>query len=179
MIKLDIAQRYSKVLFNLDLANDYFNKRLKDFESLIELFKENQNFEKFLNSPQVPYSKKEEFIKSSFKSKLDENLIDFLLYLIQKKRLNYLESIASKYRNLVNEHLGIWDADMIVSAPVTSDLVNQVVKKLEHTFHKKIKVNTEIKPEIIGGAILIFENTMIDWSITGRLKKMKERLLER
>lgn len=177
MIKADIAKRYSKVLFNLDLENDYLTKRLNDLDALVELFNINPELTEFLNSPQITHKQKVEFLKQNLKS-LDSDLVDFVIFLIKKKRLEYLESIANKYRNLVNEHFGIWEAEMVVSAPVKKELIHQMIEKLERSFHKKIKVQPKIKPEIIGGAILLIENTMIDWSITGRLKKMKERLLE-
>lgn len=179
MIKLDLAERYAKVLFKMDLKKDAFKKRLLDFENMTLLMQKSPDLQNFLQSPLISIEKKEGFLNAVLSSSFDNDFIQFLVFLIQKKRFSYIASIAKKYQDLVNKRLGIWEADLIVASPINSELESKLIYKLEEAFQKTIHVKRKIQPSIIGGSILIVSNNLIDWSITGRLNKMKESLLER
>jgi F-type H+-transporting ATPase subunit delta len=179
MIKLDIAERYSKVLFDLDLKKDAFENRLWDFENMSTLIESNPTLVEFLKSPQISIDEKKKLLTTALSSHFDEDFLQFLVYLIERKRFDYLKSIAKKYRDLVDEHLGIWEAELVTPVPLEPHLESKLVDMLEKSFDKKINVVPKIQPNIIGGSILIILNKMVDWSITGRLKKLKESLLER
>jgi F-type H+-transporting ATPase subunit delta len=177
MIKRSVALRYSKALFDIDRSNGQLETRLKDFDSLLELMKNNPKLLKFIEAPQVTLQEKEKVLKTCLSDKLDVTFFHFLLYLIEKRRLNYLAQIASEYRLMVNEELGIWEVEIITAVPIESDIEEKLKAKLEKFYQKKIKIKNEINSKMIGGAVLIIANEMIDWSIRGRLKKMKEHLL--
>lgn len=179
MIKLDIAERYAKVLFKLDLEKDAFESRLWDFDNMLLLLDSSPKLVAFIDSPQILFKDKKKLLESDLSETFDSDFIEFLCFLIGKKRFDYLQQIAKKYRDLVNEHLGIWEAELILPAPLEPKIEKKLIDKLEESFEKKIDVNRKIQPEIIGGSILIIQNNMVDWSITGRLKKLKESLLER
>jgi F-type H+-transporting ATPase subunit delta len=178
MIKRGIALRYSKAQFNSDLASGNLEKKLEIFEIIQDVFKKNPDLIKFLEAPQISFEDKKIALESLFQKKLDASHYHFLFYLIEKRRLRYLGQIAQEYRMMVNQHLGIWEAKIITAVPLTPEIEKTLKEKLENFYRKKIKLNKEIDPNIIGGAILVVANEMIDWSVKGRLKKMKENLLE-
>jgi F-type H+-transporting ATPase subunit delta len=90
MIKRSVALRYSKALFDIDRSNGQLETRLKDFDSLLELMKNNPKLLKFIEAPQVTLQEKEKVLKTCLSDKLDVTFFHFLLYLIEKRRLNYL-----------------------------------------------------------------------------------------
>lgn len=177
MINNDLAQRYAKVLFNLDLKENKLQSRLEDFKSSGEIFSKNPKFLMFLKAPQLSLKEKENFIRDLLKDRYDHNFLRFLNYLIEKKHLENLEEIAYQYRRLVNQELGIWEAEMITAVELKPEIENSLKEKLQKIYKKTIKINRKIDPSIIGGAILIVDNQMIDWSVETRLKKIKENLL--
>lgn len=176
MIKYAISPRYAKVLFDLDSAKSNLDRRLEDFDSVINIFNQNPQLVRFLKAPHIILKDKKKVLWDSLKEKFDPIFINFLSYLIQKGRLGYLASIGNAYRLLVNEDLERWEADIITAVPLDADSEGNLVKKLEKMFHKKIKLKNKIDPKIIGGAILVISNEMLDWSVTGRLRKLKEKL---
>lgn len=177
MIDHAISPRYAKVLFDLDCIKGDFDQRVSNFESIINIFANNPNLVKFLKAPQVALKDKKKVLRNSLKENFDSIFISFLSYLIQKGRLANLSNIGNEYRLLVNKHLNRWEADIITAVPIDVDSEAKLINKLEKSFNKKINLNKVIDPKIIGGAILVISNEMLDWSVTGRLKKLKENLI--
>lgn len=172
-----ISIRYAKVLFELDCKSHSLDKRLDDFTSIKNTFKAHPQLVRFMRAPHVTLQEKQDVIQGIFKEVFDPVFIHFLVFLLQRRRLNRLEQIARIYRFLVNQYLGKWEADLVTAVPVDRDNEAKLVKKLESMFNKKIILNKKIDPHIIGGGILVLSNSMLDWSVTGRLKKLKEHLI--
>lgn len=177
MIGHAISPRYAKVLFGLDCAKNKLDQRMNDFESILTIFNSNPKLKMFLRSPQVALKDKKKVLQNSLKDQFDTTFINFLSYLIQQERLVHLSHIANEYKLLVNEYLGRWEANIITAVPMDADSEEKLLKKLETMFHKKIHLNKKVDPQIIGGVILIISNEMLDWSVRGRLKKLKENLI--
>lgn len=177
MIKRDVALRYAKGLFDLDIAKESLEKRLRDFELIQALIEEHPKLLTFLKAPQIDLAEKGKMLKSSLTNQCDTTFVHFLIYLIGEGRLGYLTQIALEYRLFVDKYLEIWEAKIITAVPIEPQTEEKLRKKLESFYHKKIKIEKEINPQIIGGAVLVVANEMIDWSIAERLKKIKERLL--
>lgn len=177
MIDHLLSPRYAKVLFEIDLAADGLQERLKDFKALLHIFRENPKLEKFFTSPHIVLSDKKTILHNTLSARFDTLFLSFLFYLIQKNRLKSVAPIEKEYRLMVNKHLGIWEADITTATSLDADSEVKLIQKLESNFHKKIRLNKIIDPKIIGGAILVIANEMVDWSIKGRLKKLKEHLI--
>lgn len=168
-----ISPRYAKVLFDLDCIKGNLDHRLDDFEAIFNIFDSNPKLVRFLKSPQVALKDKKEVFQDSLKAHFDQIFLNFLSYLIQKGRLVYLRSIRNEYKRLA----GIWEADIVTAVPLDSESEAKLMEKLKQIFHKKIILKKRIDPTIIGGVILVVANEMLDWSVTGRLKKLKDNLI--
>jgi len=110
--------------------------------------------------------------------KIDSQILNFLLLLIDKRRLDGLWDISKKYRQLVQKELGILNAHLITAVPIDVKLKEKVKSKLEQLYRKKIEIQESVNPQIIGGMILMVDNQMIDHSIKNRLYRLKQNLLE-
>jgi F-type H+-transporting ATPase subunit delta len=172
-----ISSRYAKVLFNLDRDKNHLEQRLKDFELIIDMINSHPDLAKFLKSPQIELEQKEELMRDSLKGKIDPVFLKFLSFLILKRRLPYLQNIEREYKRLVHDLLGIWETELVTAVPIDGDIENKFVQKLEKLVQKKIVLHKKIDPKILGGAILIVSNEILDWSVTNRLEKLKETLM--
>lgn len=177
MIGRELAPRYAKVLFSMDCMKGNLVQRLVDFESMIKLLGDNPRLVNFLKTPQISLKDKKEILRNSLKGIFDQTFMDFLFYLIKKGRLMLLGHIADAFKLMVNEHFGIWEADIVTAVPLDAGSEEKLKQKMENDFRKKIRLNKKVDPTIIGGVILIIANEMLDWSVTGRLKKLKESLI--
>lgn len=176
MIGRNIAPRYAKALFEMSSINNSFDRTLEDFDLTTRVFQDNPRLITFLKTPQLSFEDKKKVIGESFKGKFSLLFMNFLLLLIRNGRIDSLMQIEREYCVLVNQFLKIWEADIVTAVPIDDESEAKLKKKLEEVFHKKIKINKKIDPKILGAAILIMENEMLDWSVTGRLRKLKDYL---
>lgn len=177
MIKRTIALRYAKALFDLDHSKENLEKRCNNFKFLQELFEKNPKLKKFLLAPQITLSEKENFLQLDLKNEFDQTFFHFLIFLIKQRRLNDLTQIGLEYRLIVDQFLNMWEAKITTAVPLEAQTEAVLKQKLENFYHIKVKINNEVDPKIIGGAILVVANEMIDWSVASRLKKLKEDLV--
>lgn len=173
MIKRGIALRYAKALFDLDLVNEGIQKRVKDFQMILQLFENYPSLIKLLDAPQILQEEKEVLLRSCLKEITDPLLFRFLLYLMKQKRLNIFKEILSEYGRLVDEQEGFWEAELRSKVPIETSIKEKLVVKLEEFYHKKIVLKEIIDPQMIGGVLLTIANHVIDWSIRSRMEKLK------
>lgn len=177
MIHQSIALRYSKALFDLDLSTNSCEKRINEFEHLLELIKQSPQFWKFLCAPQISLEEKEQILKKCLKNHFDPHFMNFLLYILEKNRIYFLPQIAIEYQKKVNTHLGLWEAKLVTTVPIKTETKEKLKNKLEAYYRKKIEFKEIISDTLIGGVFLEVSHQMIDWSIKGRIKNLKENLL--
>lgn len=178
MIKHSIAIRYAKALFEQDLSKEQLERRQGDFEALLSLLRNNPKLIKFLKQPQVLVSDKKQILYEALKDRFDSTFLNFLFHLLEKGRWGSLAKIAEYYREMVDEYLGLWKAKIATAIPIGNEVEKKLTAKLENYYRKKVQLSKEINPVLMGGAVLEVSNESIDWSVSNRLKKLKEELLK-
>lgn len=169
--------RYAKALFEIDTSPEHLERHLSAFDAVIAVLKAHPDMMLFFKAPQIPLSAKKKLLRDCFDEKVDGRFVDFLELLLRKDRFEFFPQIALHYRARVNRALGVWVAELTTAVPVGLEVEMKLQEKLENLFQKEIVIHKKVDPKVIGGAILVVANEMIDWSVAGRLRRMKETLL--
>lgn len=177
MIAGAVASRYSKALFRLAASPQELERRHQDLESVVALLQRVPKLAFFLSAPQIRIGQKREVLENSLAGQIDERLMHFLFFLLEKGRMKHLPEIAKGYHRLVKENLGILEANLITAVAAERSYTEKLKKRLEDTFKKKVEIKEKIDPQILGGVILILANQVMDWSVRNKLARLKERLL--
>jgi F-type H+-transporting ATPase subunit delta len=177
MIVSQIASRYSKALFQLAKSEDQLIRWDKDLAALSELLEKNPKLREVLESPLVSSEEKNRTLSRIAQEKFDPQLMHFLSLLLEKGRFNYLPEMIKDYSKRVREKLDALLVRVVVPDYLDDETKEKLKNKLEKTYHKKIEFRVEVDPKMIGGLILIIGNQMLDFSIRGRLQRLKEALL--
>lgn len=177
MMENDILQRYGQVLYQLDTTTEKLKSRIEEFAHLLKILDDNPRFVDFLDAPQIDEKDKLTLTHQLLQNHFSPTLLTFFEFIIKRKKVKDLHQIFECFRNVVNRHLGLWEAKIITAVPLTDDLKEKIKDKLQQRFQKQMEIQNTIDPKIIGGAILIVDNEMADWSVANRLRKIKENLL--
>lgn len=177
MIAQKVGSRYAKAFFKFKDSLSQHEKRLKNLETFLGLLNDNPKWRHFFLSNQVSKPEKGRILQKGLTDKVDPLLLSFLLILVEKGRFNYLPEIIDAYRRMVKEEAGIVEATLITAIPADEKLRETLKKKLEKSFQKEIELKETVDAKIIGGAIIVVQNKMLDFSIRSRLAKLKEDLL--
>ena len=100
---------------------------------------------------------------------------NFLKVLVDSGREEILEEVLGRYEQLVKEHLGRIEVGVTTAVELSQDQLERLKERLG----KEVVLETNVDPDLIGGAVFRFGGRMMDGSIRGRLESLREGMLER
>jgi len=169
-----IASRYAEGLFSL--ANDKNKVALyKDQVSLLRNSFLDENIKKFFCSSRVSKEDKKQLIKNIFGDKLDEYIVNFLMLLIDKNRIEFYEEIFDEYIKLSNEELNIKVGVIESARPLDEKLIKELAKNISED-GETIELKPKINKTLISGFRISFENKIIDNTMKQKIEKMENIL---
>lgn len=173
-----LSSRYARALINLSKPNNV-EKVCQDLQLIMGIYMTDSDFTKILKHPLISESTKKEIITAVLKGKIEPLLIRFLETLIAKKRINLLPTIVEIYNLLADESLGIIRAK--IKTPFFLQTAQQeiIIQKLTSLTKQRVIIDIESNPSLLGGLTIQIGDRVIDGSIQGRLKDLKEKLLEK
>jgi len=177
MILSEVGTRYSTALFNLADKEKKLDKIHQETQILAGFLKKSAPLHNFLTAPQIRDEEKEKVVKNIWSGKIESFLLNFLLFLLKKRRIQFFEQMALDFEKLYKEKLGILEATLISVKKIEERQQEKLINKLQKETGKKIQLVNKLDPALIGGTILILANQVVDYSIRNRLNSLKERLL--
>ncbi|MDD5731168.1 MAG: ATP synthase F1 subunit delta [Candidatus Omnitrophica bacterium] len=172
-----IAQRYADAYIGFvreTIGQDAAIQELKDLKNVV--IRENPGFMEFLGHESIGYNEKYEFVEKVLDGNFSQELRNFLKFLVEKGRINYLGDIMEYIR--INYSYGQEiEALLKTSFPLDVELIKEIEDKLESKLQKKFKFYIDLDADLMGGIQVIFgNNTIIDGSVRKRLADLKEKL---
>ena len=174
-----LDRRYALALYQVAEENGKVDKYLEDLRQISDLIYNNNDFYEIIKHPQISTNKKKDTFISIFKGNIDEELLSFLLLIIEKDRilnlreqLNQMEKIHLEKNNTV-----IVNVKSVIA--LTADEVQLLTSKLAKKYDKKIILKQEIDKSIIGGLYVRVGNDVIDGTVKSKLDEMKDLMRKR
>lgn len=172
-----VADRYAHALFEVALAKGLIDNLAADLFQLKALCKHDKKFMLFLQAPQVMTEDKEKLIKTLFSSRVSPSLVSFLLLLIEKNRIEFLDQIADEFEKRLENYRGLIKAVVTTAIPIDDTYKKHLQARLETKTGKKIEIVHKIDSNIIGGIIVQLNYQVIDRSVRHELNTLKHDLL--
>lgn len=176
MIESRVAGKYAHALFSAAKKINQVDTISADLVTISRLLTEFPHLKILLESPQILEKEKRELISETFRGRISEVLLSFLLLVLSKHRIDYLLPMADEFGRLAKEDQGIATARLITARQLEPALMADIVHELEKTTGKKIEVKVEIDPSLIGGIVIILGDRIIDRSIRYQLSQLKEQM---
>ncbi len=177
MILSEVGTRYASALFHLADKEKKLEEVNSEVKVLSNFLKKGTPLHNFLTAPQIRDEEKEKVLKNIWAGKIENFLLNFLLFLLKKRRIQFFEQIALDFEKLYKEKLGILEATLISVEPMEEKQKEKLIQKLQKQTAKKIQLINKLDPALIGGGVLILANQVIDSSIRHKLNRLKEQLL--
>lgn len=133
----------------------------------------NEQLRQFADSPKSSPAQVFDVISSVLKTSLPEPAKNFLRTVIDNGRLAALPEIAHQFRALKNAQQGAFDAVVYSAFDLGSDALADLSGVLETRFGRKLNLQVELQPDLIGGVRVVVGDEVLDTSIKARLEQMK------
>ena len=131
----------------------------------------------FFQNPQIQPEAKKELLTKCFKGEVSPVIFNFLMLLVDKRRIGIFDAIEEEYRRLSNRARGIIIADVTTARGISKQQQSQLQKKLASITNKKVQLRLHENKEIIGGVIVKIGDKRIDGSVAGKLESMRQQLM--
>ena len=166
------AIRYAKAI--LSLAKDQKATEVvnKDMVLISKTISESHELKLLLKNAIVKSDIKKAILFKVFTdlSPLSKSLINLL---IENKRIDILDAVASKYTNLYDILIGKEIATVTTAVPMTNDLEIKVLAKVKELTPKSVELHNVIDESILGGFILRVGDKQYNASIANKLNTLK------
>jgi F-type H+-transporting ATPase subunit delta len=171
-----VAKRYAVALFNAAVRMDIAEQVSGDLVGFDHLLSTSAEFRSFMRSPQILTEAKKNLVVKAFAEESSGLFINFVLLLLDKKRLESFSEIAGAYNHLYEHLQGIVEVKAITAVPLERDLELKTAETLESKTGKRVRLVKVTDPDIVGGMILIIEDKIIDGSIRHQLDTLRKEL---
>ncbi len=130
----------------------------------------------FADNPKVTNQQVFDVVTDVAKVPLPGAGMNFLRAVIENGRLAALPEIARQFRELKNARSGSSDAVVYSAFPIAPSALAEVSGVLERRFGRKLNVNVQEDPSLIGGIRVVVGDEVLDTSVKARLEQMKVAL---
>jgi len=168
---------YAEALLDLAKSNDSLKETTNDMNIVSQFLANSSDLKKFLGNPLITKDAKKNVVKDILGEQIDGSTLKFLLLLVERGRIEILESIAQKFLELSFKQESIEIAKITSSIQLSAQQQKEIAEKLKViTGAKQIKLALKVDPALIGGFTIEIGSKMIDTSIRGQLKQISSLL---
>jgi F-type H+-transporting ATPase subunit delta len=165
-----IARPYAEALFQASKANAAQASVWLDELAAVAA---NEQLRQFADSPKSSPAQVFDVITGVLKTSLPEQAQNFLRTVIDNGRLAALAEIAQQFRALKNAQQGAFDAVVYSAFELDSAALADLSGVLQTRFGRKLNLQVELQPDLIGGVRVVVGDEVLDTSIKARLEQMK------
>jgi len=173
-----VSVRYAKALFKLSVEKGITEEVYENIQLLLSNCTENTSFCEFVRSPVVKPSKKKKLFDDVFGKILNPVTLNFLKVVIDNNRELILDLIFRGYISFYKKEKNIKTVTLYSAFEMEDAYVERVRRLLIKEIGEPLELKTIKKEDLLGGFILKVDDKMVDASVTGKLKQVKEHLIK-
>ncbi|MBN3950639.1 MAG: ATP synthase F1 subunit delta [Nostoc sp.] len=173
----EVAQPYAQALLSIAQSKNLTEEFGEDARTFLGLLRADKQLQNFFSNPFVQSENKKALIKQILGEGANPYLRNFLLILVDKRRIAFLESIFQQYLALLRQLNQTVLAEVISAVPLTEAQQQAIIQKvIAITNARQVELETKVDNELIGGVIIKVGSQVIDASIRGQLRRLSLRL---
>jgi F-type H+-transporting ATPase subunit delta len=177
LVSSEIAEPYAQALMSLAQQRELTEQFGNDFRSLESLFEESKEFSDFIANPIIKAENKKSVLKQIMGNEANPYLVNFLMLLVDKRRIIFLEAIAKQYLNLLRKLNQTVLAEVTSAKELTEEQQRGIVEKVKAIAEANdVELKTTVDPSLIGGVIIKVGSKVIDASLRGQLRRISMSL---
>jgi len=171
-----VARRYANALFGIAKQSDVIRSVEDDLASIVKLLEHDAGFRDFMYAPYASRDEKTRLAERVFGDRVTALTMQVLRVLLEKRRENEISAIYGEYVALRRQHEQVVYATVTSADTLTSEEKNAIIARLESVLSKKVEAEFKVESTLLGGVKVAYENYVLDGTVKGSLRKLRERL---
>lgn len=169
-----LDKRYALALYNVAEEKGKVEEYLDDLRGIVLIMKNDPEFLKVIKHPTISTSIKKKMFINIFKGRIDEDLLSFLLILIEKDRILFTDEKLKQMEKIHLERTNTLLVEVKTVIPLLETERENLRTKLYKMYDKKIIFDEKLDEKVIGGVYIRVGDDVIDGTIKGKLEEMKK-----
>lgn len=174
-----LDRRYALALYEVAEEKGKVEIFLDDLREIVDVMNNDENFLKIIKHPEISTARKKKLFIEIFKDKVDDDLLTFLLILIEKDRILFLKEKLIEMEKIHLDRNNTLLANIKTVIPMDESQKKQLISSLEKKYDKKVILKEEIDKSVIGGVYVRVGDDVIDGTLKSKLLEMKKLMLKR
>ncbi|EKQ50830.1 MULTISPECIES: F0F1 ATP synthase subunit delta [unclassified Clostridium] len=174
-----LDRRYALALYEIAEKKNKVDEYLRDLREICDIFDENKDFYAVIEHPTINKIKKKQLFTDLFKGKIDDELLSFLMLLIEKGRILQLRDKLNQMENIDLERRNTIRGVVKTVIPLLDDELKQLKEIFEKKYEKTILFDTQIDKSLLGGVFVKIGNDVIDGTIKSKIEEMKDLMIKK
>jgi F-type H+-transporting ATPase subunit delta len=170
-----IARPYAEAAFRLAREKNAFGS-WSEMLRLLDIVVRDERVAHCIGDPKLSGPRLEGLILGICGEQLDGAGRNFVQILVHNDRLTAVPTIREMFEQLKLEHEGVLEAQIYSAFAIDSAQVNELVKKLESKYQRKVHADVSIDPQLIGGVKILVGDKVFDATVRGKLDAMSAAL---
>ena len=177
-INKGIIKKYTQALFKVVVKENDINQVSDRLHNIRSILKSVPELNQLLITRRVQVQDKMNILKNIFSYNISNIEMDLMVLLMENGHMMLFGEVIKRFDYLLDKNSQVIKIRITSSARLSDDEVQQISSKIENKIQKKVNVKIKTDTSIIGGIKLRVGNTLIDGSISSRLQKMRDTLIQ-
>nr|YP_009399913.1 ATP synthase CF1 subunit delta [Tolypiocladia glomerulata]ARW69732.1 ATP synthase CF1 subunit delta [Tolypiocladia glomerulata] len=172
-----VATPYAEALIAKAQKVECLDQYKIDLSSILSVLLKSKDLQIFLVNPLNSNINKKSVLKKLFDGQINSFIMNFLLVLVDRRRISFLKSIIEKYLEITYLLESVTIVELYSVVDFSEDQQNDLINKIKlATKSNEIKLISKKDPSLIGGFIIKIGSKVIDASLVGKLNKISSYL---
>ena len=168
-----VVEPYAEALLSLAESQNLVAPFGEQMQALLELLNNSQELQDFFANPLVSGEAKKAVVKRITGEDTNPYLVNFLLLLVDRRRIMFVQAIAAKYLELLRKLNNIVLAEVTSATELDEGQKNAISEKVKQLSGAAgVELKTSIDPDLIGGVIIQVGSQIFDASLRGQLRRI-------
>ena len=173
-----IVEPYAEALMSVAQSNKLTNQIGEDVSLLLNFLQTSSDLKDFLVNPLTPADAQKAVLRQLVESRVQKQFFNFLLLLIDRRRIIFLEGICKHYQALLRKLNNTVLAEVTSTVELTDEQRRAIIDKVKQmSSAAQVELETSIDPDLIGGVIIKIGSQVLDASIRGQLRRMNTSIM--
>ena len=172
-----LYNRYALALLNIAIEEKKENEYREDIKGLVKILKNNREFIYILSNKIATNEESFRLIDEVFSS-CNQNIKNFIKIIYKNGRAFYLYPIFKETLYRFDDYLNIERGTIYSPNKLNENTINKISLFIGNKINKKIELENQVDPTLIGGFKIILKNDIYDTSIINQIENIKKVILE-
>lgn len=169
----EVVEPYAEALMSLAQANNVTEQIGEEIRSLLSFLENSPELKRFMENPLIKPEDKKTVIRQILGQETNNYFLNFLLLLVDRRRILFFKGIAEKYLELLRKLNNIVLADVTSAVELSEEQKQSVSEKIKQlTGAQGVELKTSVEQDLLGGVIIKVGSKVFDTSLRGQLRRI-------